>query len=83
MRKQKGYSCSLQRKVPPWRVSAGLVVMSPFSLPVMQLGFDKYLEITHWEPVLFETLMKVNEDFCAEWAHAQLLAGATAMYCLH
>lgn len=55
------------------------VVMSPFSLPVMQLGFDKYLEIMHWDPLLFETLMKINEDFCVEWANAQLMAGATAI----
>ncbi len=55
------------------------VVMSPFSIPVMQLGFDKYLEIMHWDPVLFETLMKINGDFCVEWANAQLMAGATAI----
>ncbi len=54
-------------------------VISPFSLPVMQLGFDKYFEIMHFRKDLFEKLMRVNEEFCVEWANAQLLAGATAI----
>lgn len=55
------------------------VVMSPFSLPVMQLGFDKYLELMHFHPELFSKLMKVNEEFCVDWSNAQLEAGATAI----
>jgi len=55
------------------------VVMSPFSLPVMQLGFEKYLDIMHFRPDLFSHLMKVNQTFCADWANAQLKAGATAI----
>ena len=55
------------------------VVMSPFSLPVMQLGFGPYLELLHERPDLFERLMQVNEAFCVEWANAQLAAGATAI----
>lgn len=55
------------------------VVMSPFSLPVMQLGFDKYLDVIHERPELFARLMSVNEDFCVDWANAQLEAGATAI----
>jgi uroporphyrinogen decarboxylase len=55
------------------------VVMSPFSLPVMQLGFDKYLEIMHFRKDLFDHLMQVNEEFCVNWANAQLEAGATAI----
>ncbi len=55
------------------------VVMSPFSLPVMQMGFDRYLELMHERPALFERLMKVNEEFCVAWANAQFAAGATAM----
>ncbi len=55
------------------------VVMSPFSLPVMQMGFDKYLDIMHFRKDLFEHLMRVNEEFCVEWANAQLEAGATAI----
>ncbi|MBA4372376.1 MAG: methylcobamide--CoM methyltransferase MtbA [Thermodesulfovibrio sp.] len=55
------------------------VVMSPFSLPVMQMGFEKYIELIYEEPELFRQLMKINEDFCVEWANAQLSAGATAI----
>ncbi len=55
------------------------VVMSPFSLPVMQLGFDKYLELMHFHSDLFNQLMQINEEFCVDWANAQLQAGATAI----
>lgn len=55
------------------------VVMSPFSLPVMQLGFDRYIELLYERPDLFKLLMKKNETFCIEWANAQLDAGATAI----
>jgi uroporphyrinogen decarboxylase len=55
------------------------VVMSPFSVPVMQMGFAPYLDLIMERPDLFEKLMKVNEDFCVEWANAQLDAGATAI----
>ncbi len=55
------------------------VVMSPFSLPVMQMGFDRYLELIHESPDLFGRLMKINEEFCVRWANAQLKAGSTAI----
>jgi uroporphyrinogen decarboxylase len=55
------------------------VVMSPFSLPVMQLGFERYLELIYEQPDLFQQLMRVNEEFCVSWANAQLAAGATAI----
>jgi uroporphyrinogen decarboxylase len=55
------------------------VVMSPFSLPVMQLGFDRYIELLFESPEIFQYLMKINEEFCVEWANAQLCAGATAI----
>ncbi|MBF0147632.1 MAG: uroporphyrinogen decarboxylase family protein [Magnetococcales bacterium] len=55
------------------------VVMSPFSLPVMQMGFDHYIELIHGAPKLFDRLMAVNESFCVAWANAQLAAGATAI----
>ena len=55
------------------------VVMSPFSLPVMQMGFDNYLDLIYEDEELFNKLMKVNEAFCVEWANAQLEAGATAI----
>lgn len=55
------------------------VAMSPFSLPVMQMGFGAYLELMHEQPDVFWQLMRVNEEFCADWANAQLKAGATAI----
>lgn len=55
------------------------VAVSPFSLPVMQLGFEKYLELMHFHEDLFNQLMKINEAFCIDWANAQLAAGATAI----
>ncbi len=55
------------------------VVMSPFSLPVMQLGMERYLELLLERPDLFASLMAANEEFCVAWANAQLAAGATAI----
>ncbi len=55
------------------------VVMSPFSLPVMQMGFDHYIELIYEQPDLFKRLMNVNQAFCVDWANAQLEAGATAI----
>ncbi|MBI9104281.1 MAG: uroporphyrinogen decarboxylase family protein [Spirochaetales bacterium] len=55
------------------------VVMSPFSLPVMQLGFDKYIEMLYLKPDLFKELMQKNQEFCINWANSQLEAGATAI----
>ncbi len=55
------------------------VVMSPFSLPVMQLGFELYLDLMEERPDLFRRLMAINEEFCVAWANAQLDAGATAI----
>ncbi|TAN68958.1 MAG: methylcobamide--CoM methyltransferase MtbA [Methylobacter sp.] len=53
--------------------------ISPFSLPVMQMGFDHYLELIYEQPDRLAKLMRINEDFCVEWANAQLTAGATAI----
>ncbi len=55
------------------------VVMSPYSLPVMQMGFSNYIELMYEHPEEFDQLMKINEAFCVEWANAQLEAGATAI----
>lgn len=55
------------------------VVMSPFSLPVMQMGFEAYLNLLYERPDLFWKLMEINEAFCISWANAQLDAGATAI----
>lgn len=61
------------------RVPVVGVVMSPFSLPVMQMGFDAYIELIYEDAALFERLMRVNEAFCVDWANAQLQAGANAI----
>lgn len=55
------------------------VAISPFSLPIMQMGFDKYIELIHRDHDLFNRLMKINTAFCIEWSNAQLAAGATAI----
>ena len=55
------------------------VVMSPFSLPVMQMGFEPYLRLIYEEQELFERLMRVNSAFCVAWANAQIEAGANAI----
>ncbi len=55
------------------------VVMSPFSLPVMQLGFEAYLEMILHNRAQFDQLMEVNISFSVAWANAQLSAGATAI----
>lgn len=55
------------------------VTMSPFSLPVMQMGFEPYLNLILNSPDHLERLMVINEEFCVGWANAQLEAGATAI----
>jgi uroporphyrinogen decarboxylase len=55
------------------------IVMSPFSVPVMQMGFDKYIELIYQGENYFDELMDKNKKFCIEWANAQLDAGATAI----
>ena len=55
------------------------VAISPFSLPVMQMGFDNYIQLLYEQPDRFERLMQINESFAVEWANAQLAAGATAI----
>ncbi|WP_222932232.1 uroporphyrinogen decarboxylase family protein [Allochromatium humboldtianum] len=81
-------SPSLQRVLEATRLMAGqargeapivAVVMSPFSLPVMQLGFERYLILMHERRDLFEHLMQLNERFCVDWANAQVEAGAHAI----
>lgn len=55
------------------------VAISPFSLPIMQMGFDRYLELIFEDRPRFERLMELNIAFCVEWSNAQLEAGATAI----
>jgi uroporphyrinogen decarboxylase len=55
------------------------VAVSPYSLPVMQLGFERYLDWQFEAPEAIDRLWRINEEFCVEWANAQLQAGATAV----
>lgn len=55
------------------------VAISPFSLPVMQMGFDHYIELIYEQPERFAKLMDANIAFSVAWANAQLAAGATAI----
>ena len=55
------------------------VAMSPYSVPVMQLGFEHYLDWQIEAPDAIEHLWRINEEFSVEWANAQLRAGATAI----
>lgn len=55
------------------------VVISPFSIPVMQMGFDKYIELLYGHRQEFAQLMHLNEEFCVSFANAQLKAGASAI----
>jgi len=55
------------------------VAVSPFSMPVMQLGFEAYLNLMYEDPDSFKKLIQVNEAFCVAWSNAQLEAGATAI----
>lgn len=55
------------------------VVIGPFSLPVMQMGFPAYIELLYEEPELFSRLMAINQAFCVAWANAQFQAGATTV----
>lgn len=57
-------------------------IFSPFSLPAMQLGLHKYIELIYERPDLFEKLMRINEEFCVQWANAQIDAGADIIICL-
>ena len=55
------------------------LVISPFSLPVMQMGFEKYLDLIITSPLKFWKLMEINKRFAIRWANMQLEAGATAI----
>jgi uroporphyrinogen decarboxylase len=55
------------------------VVVSPFSLPIMQLGFEAYLDLIYERPDLLARLLRINGEYCVAWAKAQLKAGASAI----
>ncbi|MCE5296181.1 MAG: uroporphyrinogen decarboxylase family protein [Euryarchaeota archaeon] len=55
------------------------VVISPFSLPIMQMGFENYLELMYSDPARLRALMKVNREFEVDYANRQIEAGATVI----
>jgi uroporphyrinogen decarboxylase len=55
------------------------ITVSPFSLPVMQLGFENYFELMFNHKERFWKLIKLNEEFSAAWIKAQTDAGAHAV----
>jgi uroporphyrinogen decarboxylase len=68
----------LKMKIGNYNQIIGTVI-SPFTLPVMQMGFEKYLDLLYYEKDYFIELMRINENFCVMWANAQLAAGASAI----
>ncbi len=54
-------------------------IVSPFSLPIMQMGFKNYIELLYEDRDLFNSLMKMNKEFGIAWANTQIKAGATAI----
>lgn len=54
-------------------------IVSPFCLPIMQMGFDRYLDLIYSDREAFWELMEKNIAFSIEWANSQLEAGATAI----
>jgi uroporphyrinogen decarboxylase len=55
------------------------VVVSPLSLPIMQMGFEAYLDMIYERPDLLKHLLRVNTEYCVAWANAQLEAGAASI----
>lgn len=52
-------------------------ILSPFSFPIMQMGFNKYIELIYQDLDTFRELMRKNSEFAVNWANTQLDAGAT------
>lgn len=71
---QRGLKAAAGKTIP----IIGLA-LSPFSLPVMQMGFDAYLRLMHEDEPRFLRLMEINAAFCVDWINAQLAAGATTV----
>ncbi|MFH1532151.1 MAG: uroporphyrinogen decarboxylase family protein [Pseudomonadota bacterium] len=55
------------------------VAISPFSMPVMLMGFQGWLDLLHDDREAVDRLMEVTGRFCSDWANAQFAAGATAV----
>ena len=55
------------------------VAISPYSLPVMLMGFQAWLDLLYDDRPAVERLMETTVQFCINWANAQFAAGATAV----
>ena len=55
------------------------VAIAPFSMPVMLMGFQAWLDLLQDDREAVDQLMRVTSRFCASWANAQFAAGATAV----
>jgi len=51
-------------------------VLSPFSVPVMQMGFEKYIDLISDDPASLKILLQKNLQFSIDWAKAQISEGA-------
>lgn len=52
------------------------VCIAPFALPIMQMGFDKYIDLIYSDFDAVLSLVKKNKQFTLNWAKAQKEAGA-------
>lgn len=55
------------------------VVMSPYSIPVMQLGMEKYILLKMNDKERFNKLMEINTEFCIRYANEMIKNGANAI----
>ena len=55
------------------------VVMSPYSLPVMQMSMEGYMKLRFEDPLRFQKLMKINTEFCIRYANEMIKNGANAI----
>ncbi len=55
------------------------VAISPFTLPVMLVGFSGWLDLLQDDRPAVHRLLEVTTRFCTDWANAQFAAGATAV----
>ena len=55
------------------------LAISPFSLPVMLMGFSAWLDLLQDDRAAVDHLLGLTGRFCMDWANAQFAAGATAV----
>ncbi len=56
-------------------------VVSPFSLPLLQMGEAQYAMLIEEQPRLYERLIAINEELCVEWSNALFNAGVSYIIC--